>query len=182
MLRVYWDKNIIFHYNIFLGAYTSAINFILTLLPWKLLMGIWMRRKEKLGAAIAISMGVLAAIVKTVYLLTLYGNDIYNSVQLFIWNTVKVSVTIIATLIPTLHRPLYNALTYLIRHGGIKATRPVINAARHLQERHLADKHVAVCKWVLRSEIRKGVTNGFGSSECRRYLIVHLLKRALVTG
>ncbi|KAK1751095.1 hypothetical protein QBC47DRAFT_308354 [Echria macrotheca] len=105
VLGTCWDKNILFHYNLFSGAYSGAMDFALALLPWKLLMGLRMRRKEKVGAAIAMSMGVMAgiaAIVKTVYLPTLYGNDIYDSVQLFIWDTVEASVTIVAASIPTL--------------------------------------------------------------------------------
>jgi hypothetical protein len=46
----------------------------------------------------------------------------------------------------------------------MEATGPVVDAAWCSRERHLADKYVAVCG-SLRSEIKKGVANGLGSSE-----------------
>ncbi|KAK0639067.1 hypothetical protein B0T16DRAFT_236397 [Cercophora newfieldiana] len=45
--------------GIFSGSYSALIDFFLALLPWKLLLGLQMKRKEKIGAAIAMSMGVL---------------------------------------------------------------------------------------------------------------------------
>jgi hypothetical protein len=47
------------NYNIFSGAYSGAMDFALALLPWKLLIGLQMRKAEKFGAAIAMSMGIL---------------------------------------------------------------------------------------------------------------------------
>ena len=54
-----WDRDLMKNYNIFSGAYSGAMDFALALLPWKLLMGLQMRRVEKIGAATAMSMGVL---------------------------------------------------------------------------------------------------------------------------
>jgi len=45
--------------TLWLAAYSAAVDFALALLPWKLLLGLRLRRAEKLGAAIALSMGVL---------------------------------------------------------------------------------------------------------------------------
>ncbi|KAK0614424.1 hypothetical protein B0T14DRAFT_438922 [Immersiella caudata] len=109
-----WDRNIAKDYNIFSGAYSGAMDFALALLPWKLLMGLQMRKTEKIGAATAMSMGVLAgiaALVKTVNIPKLYSNDIYDSAQLMIWDTAEAAVTIVAASIPVLRVLLKNIST-----------------------------------------------------------------------
>jgi hypothetical protein len=73
-----WDKHVMLYYNIFSGAYSAAMDFALALLPWQLLMTLQMKKKEKIGAGIAMSMGLLAgiaAIVKTIMLPKLYSDD-----------------------------------------------------------------------------------------------------------
>jgi hypothetical protein len=40
-------------------GYSAACDFTLALLPWKILMGFHMYRREKIGVAIAMSMGIL---------------------------------------------------------------------------------------------------------------------------
>lgn len=100
-----WDKNVLMRFNIYSGAYSGAMDFALALLPWKLLMTLRMRKKEKIGAAVAMSMGVfagIAALVKTAMLPRLYEPDIYEGVQLMIWDTVEIAVTIIAASLPVL--------------------------------------------------------------------------------
>lgn len=72
------DNQILYKYNVFSGAYGAAMDFALALLPWKLLMVLQMRKKEKIGAGLAMSMGVLAgiaAIVKTINLDKLHNGE-----------------------------------------------------------------------------------------------------------
>lgn len=116
-----WEKDVMKNYNIFSGAYSGAMDFALALLPWKLLIGLQMRKAEKFGAAIAMSMGILAgiaAVVKTVYIPTLYSSDIYDSAQLMIWDTVEAAITIVAASIPVLRVMLRN-ITTSIRKGTV---------------------------------------------------------------
>jgi hypothetical protein len=40
-------------------AYSAAADVALSLLPWKLLSGLQMRKREKIGVGIAMSMGIL---------------------------------------------------------------------------------------------------------------------------
>ena len=40
-------------------AYSAAADFLLALLPWRLIWSLQMNKKEKLGVAIAMSMGLL---------------------------------------------------------------------------------------------------------------------------
>ncbi|KAK3317964.1 putative integral membrane protein [Apodospora peruviana] len=101
----WFNVNMIKHYNAFSGAYSAAADFILALLPWKLLIGLQMRRKEKLGAAVAMSMGFLAgiaAIVKTVKLPKLASEDLYDAVDLVIWDITEAAVSMIGACIPVL--------------------------------------------------------------------------------
>jgi hypothetical protein len=41
------------------AAYSAAMDFTLALLPWKLIWGLQMKKKEKVGVAVAMSCGVL---------------------------------------------------------------------------------------------------------------------------
>jgi len=40
-------------------AYSAAMDFVLALIPWKILLELNMKRAERMGAAIAMSMGVM---------------------------------------------------------------------------------------------------------------------------
>lgn len=40
-------------------AYSAIVDFILALLPWKIIMGLQMKRHEKIGVAVAMSLGLL---------------------------------------------------------------------------------------------------------------------------
>lgn len=55
--------------------------------------------------------------VKTVNIPTLYGNDIYDSAQLMIWDTVEAAITIIAASIPVL-RVLFRNISSSMRKGS----------------------------------------------------------------
>jgi hypothetical protein len=54
-----WDQKVMLHYNIFSGAYSAAADVALALLPWSFLRTLQMKRKEKIGAGVAMSMGIL---------------------------------------------------------------------------------------------------------------------------
>jgi hypothetical protein len=56
-------------------------------------------------------------VVKTVNIPTLYGNDIYDSAQLMIWDTVEAAITIIAASIPVL-RVLFRNIRSSMRKGS----------------------------------------------------------------
>ena len=54
-----WTEKTQLGYNLFSGAWSAGADFILALLPWKLLAHLQIQRKEKIGAGIAMSMGIL---------------------------------------------------------------------------------------------------------------------------
>jgi hypothetical protein len=41
------------------AGYSAAMDFVLALLPWQIIWGLQMKKKEKLGVALAMSMGIL---------------------------------------------------------------------------------------------------------------------------
>ncbi|KAK4213408.1 hypothetical protein QBC37DRAFT_423055 [Rhypophila decipiens] len=96
-----------------MGAYSALMDFTLAILPWTFLYHLSLRKKEKLGILVAMSMGVIAggvAIAKCAKLPQLGSGDSYNEVELYIWDITESSVTMMAACIPTL-RVLLQAKT-----------------------------------------------------------------------
>lgn len=54
-----WPSNVSVIYGIVVGAYSSSCDLALALLPWRILMRFRMYRREKIGVALAMSMGIL---------------------------------------------------------------------------------------------------------------------------
>ncbi|KAK3364700.1 putative integral membrane protein [Lasiosphaeria hispida] len=100
-----WDPTTVVYYNIFSAAYSATMDFALALLPWTVIWGLQMKRKEKIGVAVAMSMGVFAGImgiIKTSKIMVMLSSDFADGVDLFIWGNAETTVTIIAASIPTL--------------------------------------------------------------------------------
>lgn len=100
-----WDPKVIMKYNIFSASYSALMDLTLALLPWKLIWGLQMKPKEKVGVAIAMSCGVFAgitAIIKTTHIPKMASDDVYDGVVLFVWGNAESCVTIIAASIPIL--------------------------------------------------------------------------------
>ncbi|CBF81448.1 hypothetical protein AN5664.2 [Aspergillus nidulans FGSC A4] len=107
-----WPDYVFTNYSLFVGAYSGLQDFLLALLPWTIVWNLQMKKKEKMGVAFAMSLGILssagtAAIVKTAYLVKLSARAdfTWEIVPLLNWAAVEDSLTIIASSIPTL-RPL----------------------------------------------------------------------------
>ena len=54
-----WDTHVIVHYNLFSASYSSFMDITLALLPWSVVWKLQMKKKERVGCAVAMSMGVL---------------------------------------------------------------------------------------------------------------------------
>ncbi|KAI5919034.1 hypothetical protein F4810DRAFT_525472 [Camillea tinctor] len=108
-----WNLVRLNQYQLFAAFYSSIMDFVLAFLPWKILMGMAMLRREKIGVAIAMSMGAIAGvtgIVKSVKVLSMTSPDItYDRTDLTIWTLAEPAVTIMAASIPIL-RMLYREL------------------------------------------------------------------------
>ena len=65
-------------YATFAGAYSAAMDFVLAFIPWPLIWSLKLKKKEKLGVAVAMSLGVVAgatATMKCLALQTMAGGD-----------------------------------------------------------------------------------------------------------
>jgi hypothetical protein len=54
-LRQQWQIRL----TVFGAVYSAACDFVLALLPWKIVMGLQMKLHEKLGVALAMSVGIM---------------------------------------------------------------------------------------------------------------------------
>ncbi|KAH7386900.1 hypothetical protein DE146DRAFT_186479 [Phaeosphaeria sp. MPI-PUGE-AT-0046c] len=103
---VCWPASITINYGIFNAAWCTAADFALALIPWKLIWGLQLRLRDKLGVGIAMSCGILAgvcAVVKGVYLMQLRKKDFYyEGKDVTIWTVVETATAIVAASIPVL--------------------------------------------------------------------------------
>ncbi|TQN63630.1 hypothetical protein CSHISOI_11786, partial [Colletotrichum shisoi] len=100
-----WPKSVVMGYNVFTAAYSGAMDILLAVLPWRLIWGLTMTKREKLGVLIAMSMGVFAGAVSFIKIRTIAAIgafDIIDTVELVIWGAAESAVTIIAAAIPIL--------------------------------------------------------------------------------
>ncbi|KAF4915222.1 hypothetical protein CGCVW01_v010390 [Colletotrichum viniferum] len=91
------------------GFYSAAADILLALLPWKIVMGLQMKTHEKIGVAIAMSMGVLAGVmgvmkaVQSIIVLDPTTPNLFWKLCIFhVWVEAEPNVTIIAASIPVL--------------------------------------------------------------------------------
>ncbi|KAI9931517.1 hypothetical protein ASPWEDRAFT_25609 [Aspergillus wentii DTO 134E9] len=129
-----WPTDVWTNYALFVGAYSGLQDFILALMPWTIVWKLQMKKKEKFGVAIAMSMGVFAgaaSIVKTTYLVSLSAKAdfTWELTRLLIWAAVEDGLAITAASIPALKPILtmmsstpgsgdsYNIITYY-HHGS----------------------------------------------------------------
>lgn len=99
-----------------MGAWSAAMDFVLAILPWPVVMGLNMKRKEKITIACGLSLGVFAgccSVVRTVELRTLASkeNYVHDTAPMLLWSSSEICLTIICACIPVL-RPLYVRIAY----------------------------------------------------------------------
>ncbi|KAF9875396.1 hypothetical protein CkaCkLH20_07216 [Colletotrichum karsti] len=101
------DQSVTF--SVFSALYSALCDFILALLPWKMIFNLKMKRSERLSVALALSMGVLAGVtgimkaVQGYKLLSVRSPDyMYNQAVYWIWSMAEPNVTIISASIPVL--------------------------------------------------------------------------------
>ncbi|KAH8714089.1 hypothetical protein GQ44DRAFT_689115 [Phaeosphaeriaceae sp. PMI808] len=100
-----WNQNSLMIYFMFASAYSATMDFALSLLPSILFWNVQMKRKEKIGVIVAMSVGFFAGIVtiiKTVYIPQAYVGINDHSAQITIWSLVEPTFTIIAASISVL--------------------------------------------------------------------------------
>ncbi|KAI1475589.1 hypothetical protein F4774DRAFT_421468 [Daldinia eschscholtzii] len=101
-----WPPEIVLPIGIFFSAYSGFMDFVLALLPWVIIRRLQMSLKEKVGIAVAMSMGVFAgatAIVKSASLPVVNDDDFnYLGIELVTRSVAEIATTIIAASIPVL--------------------------------------------------------------------------------
>ncbi|KAK1452798.1 hypothetical protein CCUS01_10672 [Colletotrichum cuscutae] len=58
-----WSAQDAITLGIFGGLYSAVSDFVLALLPWKIVLSLQMRKHEKIGVGVAMSMGILAGVM-----------------------------------------------------------------------------------------------------------------------
>ncbi|KAF4445479.1 Integral membrane protein [Fusarium austroafricanum] len=108
-----WNKQKLFTYQLFASCYSGALDFVLAFLPWPIILGLSLRWRERVGVAIAMSLGVVAgitAIVKTTLITSMKSADFtYERADLTIWTVAEPAASIMAISIPVL-RMLYSEI------------------------------------------------------------------------
>ncbi|KXX80058.1 hypothetical protein MMYC01_200609 [Madurella mycetomatis] len=100
-----WEPEVTVRYNIFSGVYSACMDIALAMLPWQFIWGLQMKRKEKIGVGVAMSMGIFAGITGLVKVSTIpkmLSNDFADGIDLWLWGNAETTVTIIAASIPML--------------------------------------------------------------------------------
>lgn len=102
-----WDKNKLGKFQLFAAYYSAILDFVLAFIPWQILKDLTMKRREKVGVAVAMSLGAVAGatgIVKSVMVVHMTDPDItYSRVDLTIWTLSEPAVSIMAISIPVLY-------------------------------------------------------------------------------
>ncbi|KAK0711898.1 hypothetical protein B0H67DRAFT_555801 [Lasiosphaeris hirsuta] len=128
-----WDPEVYPKYGMAAAGYSAAAEFALALLPWKVIWKLQMKRKEKFGVAMAMSMGIFAgatAVVKTTEIPSLASADFtYVSAPLVLWGAAESGVTIMAASIPVL-RTLFRDLNNLSRRYYIAESKNATQNSR----------------------------------------------------
>ncbi|KAK1978618.1 hypothetical protein LZ30DRAFT_598722 [Colletotrichum cereale] len=122
-----WDPRVATYYDIFASAYSALMDILLAMLPWKMIWGLQMKIQEKVGVAVAMSMGLFAgstAIIKCTTLPSFLSGDFtYDGSQLAIWGTIEAGVTIMAASIPVLRVLIRDVTTTARKYYGSSASR-----------------------------------------------------------
>ncbi|KAJ9193981.1 hypothetical protein DTO164E3_7569 [Paecilomyces variotii] len=117
-----WDPSIVTNFAIVSGAYSGVMDLVLALQPWFIVWKLPMTVKEKIGVALAMSLGVFAfilAMVKTSFLHNASNHEDYTyySSSILIWTAAETGATIIAASIPSLRGLVVQICTSLNNSG-----------------------------------------------------------------
>lgn len=96
-------------YSVFAGVYSAAMDILLALIPWAIILHLRMKTKEKIGVALCMSLGFVAGATGIVRVTTIpllaRADFTYEGGRLAIWSVAEIATTIMAASVPVL-RPL----------------------------------------------------------------------------
>ncbi|KAH7024353.1 uncharacterized protein B0I36DRAFT_366304 [Microdochium trichocladiopsis] len=98
--------------GIFQGVYSGIMDFLLAMMPWKIIWSLQMRPVEKFGVGIAMSLGCLGGVMAFMRASEVPGlatkDPSYDGVLAVMWGEIELATTIIAACIPALRRLIHN--------------------------------------------------------------------------
>ncbi|KAJ5632738.1 hypothetical protein N7490_009077 [Penicillium lividum] len=102
-----WPTSVFENIALTAGAYSGCMDFILAVCPWVILWRLQMKKREKFGIIIAMSMGIVASVaafIKTSKLVNVSKlNDFtYYCTPIVLWASAETGLTIFAASIPSL--------------------------------------------------------------------------------
>ncbi|KAF5000537.1 hypothetical protein FGRMN_1704 [Fusarium graminum] len=160
-----WDPSKLVTFQLFAAYYSAILDFVLAFIPWVILMRMTMRRRERLGVAVAMSLGVIAGttgIVKSVMVVSMKSPDLtYDRVDLTIWTLTEPAASIMAISIPVL-RMLYRELKSSSRSYNKNKTN---TTPQDYDSRHTAAKRYGPNSRYGRNSIVIMSTNGWQESQ-----------------
>ncbi|KAK4652750.1 hypothetical protein QC762_500505 [Podospora pseudocomata] len=134
------DRTTAWNFGIFYAVWGVISDFILSLLPWIMVWKLRMKKAEKYGLAVALSMGCVTSILgimKLSYINCVSVLDLdlsYTSIDLITYHFVEPTVIITAASIPALRFFLHNQVTAMRRSCRaselLDMTNPITNASR----------------------------------------------------
>ncbi|KAK4149827.1 hypothetical protein C8A00DRAFT_37577 [Chaetomidium leptoderma] len=96
--------DVVRNYNTAVAVFSGVMDIVLALLPWKIIWGSAINKREMLGALLAMSAGVFDGVIAFLKIKTMYviGNANATTVDLMIFGTAEPATAIIAASIPML--------------------------------------------------------------------------------
>ncbi|KAH8745295.1 hypothetical protein F5883DRAFT_439124 [Diaporthe sp. PMI_573] len=99
-----WSNIIAANYNLFSAAWSGVTDIVLALLAWKIILPMQMRTKDKVGVAVAMSLGFVSGatgLAKTANVLLMAQADFtYEVTNLIVWTAAEISSLIMAASVP----------------------------------------------------------------------------------
>ncbi|KAH8658332.1 hypothetical protein BX600DRAFT_65139 [Xylariales sp. PMI_506] len=100
-----WDSDPVVNFAVFAGIYSAMTDVALAIFPCVLIWKLQMKRVEKIGVCLCMSMGIVSGVmacVKSAFLVDSLSDYTYKSVPLLMWSSVELSVVVIACSVPFL--------------------------------------------------------------------------------
>ncbi|KAK4235136.1 hypothetical protein C8A03DRAFT_18076 [Achaetomium macrosporum] len=108
-----WPKSIQIRYNVFAAIYSGVMDIVLAVVPWKIIWTLTMKRKEKVGVMVAMSMGIFAGVTSLIKITQLpsisKSTFTESTTQLVILGAAESAITIIAASIPILRALIHDS-------------------------------------------------------------------------
>ncbi|KAL2197354.1 hypothetical protein P885DRAFT_35112 [Corynascus similis CBS 632.67] len=99
-----FSPDIVRNYNTAVAVFSGVMDIVLALLPWKIIWSITINRRERLGALVAMSAGIIDGVMAFLKIKAMYviGNVNTTTVDLQIFGTAEPATAIMAASIPML--------------------------------------------------------------------------------